>query len=179
MTARARQEHGWTPQADTRDERPREPLPQCVIREARTEDRGFMFANYLSSAHGSFAYRNMPRPAFDHYGSRLLEELLDRCQPLVVERKDSPGELIAFSVSERPLRNLDHIVLHFLYIKYAYRQQRLGAAVIKTLGHDPKRTQLFCTHMTTAWWFVGPKFGAIYNPFYLFPQFHTDKERPE
>lgn len=182
MTARARQQHGWTPpmgRFEIRDERPKQDLPPCVIREARHEDRGFIFKHYLQSAQGSFMFRNMPPPAFDHYGAWLLEQLLDRCQALVVHSKADPDKLIAFSVSERPLRSLDHIVLHFLYIKHDYRQQGLGAAMLKTIGHDPKRTQLFATHTTTAWWFIGPKFGAIFNPFYLFPQFHAEKEKTE
>lgn len=165
--------------ADLREERPRQPLPPCVIREMRPEDRGFVFGNYLKSAGNAYAYRNMPKPAFDHYGSRMLEELIQRSQTLVVSRKEEPDELIAFAVSERPFRSLDQIVLHFAYIKHDFREQGLGTALVKTIGHDPRRgTQLFATHMTTAWFHIGPKFGALYNPFYLWTQFHHDKKEP-
>jgi L-amino acid N-acyltransferase YncA len=164
--------------ADLREARPRQPLPPCVIREARPEDRGFIFGNYLKSAYSSFAYRNMPAPAFQHFAARLLEQLIERSQVLVVHRKDDENALLAFAVSERPFKGMSQIVLHFMYIKHDYREQGLGGAILKAIGHDPDKTQLFATHMTSAWFHIGPKFGAIYNPFFLWPQFQTDKEIP-
>lgn len=169
----------WSPKGqrlDIRDERPRQPLPPCVIREALPSDRGFIFANFLKSANSAFAYRSMMRAAFDHYASRMLEGLLDRSQALVVSTKADPDTLIAFAVHERPFRSLDTIVLHFIYVIYDYREQGLASAVVKAIGHDPRKTQLFSTHMTTAWFHIGPKFGAIHNPFFLWPQFHHEKK---
>lgn len=169
---------GWhvSERADLREARERQPLPPCVIREMRPEDRGFIFGNFLKSAHGAYAYRNMPLPAFQHFGAKLLDQLIERSQVLVVSEKADPDTLIGFAVAERPFRKMESIVLHFIYVKHDYRESGLGSALIKALGHDGKNTQLFATHMTVAWFHVGPRFGAVHNPFFLWEQFHADKE---
>lgn len=161
---------------DDREERERKPLPPCVIREARPEDRGMIFGMFLKSAHSGFVYRSMAEPAFKNYGARLLETLINRSQVITVSKKGDADTLLGFAIAERPFKHLGHIVLHFIYIKYDYRQQGLGSAMIKALGHDGKNTTLFATHMNPAWFLIGPKFGAVYNPFLLWPEFHTNKE---
>ncbi len=163
------------------DEKPfervkRKPLPACVIREMVPSDRDLIFGTYLKHGHNCYAYRNMTRPAFANYGARLLEQLIGRSQVLVAEAKDG-GELLGFAITERPFKNLDHVVLHFVYVKAEYRMNRLCSKLIEVAkGREKAKTTLFATHMNPTWWLLSRVLPNIYNPFLLFPEYHTDRK---
>lgn len=152
------------------------PLPPCMIREMNEADRDFVFGTYTKHGHGAFAFRNMTDAAFANYGSRLLDQVIKRSQVLVAENTDD-GSLIAFSIAERPFKNIDQVVLHFVYVKAAYRQNRLCSKMIEVVkGLNRPRAQLFTTHMNPTWWLLSRAIPNIYNPFLLFPEFQTERK---
>ncbi len=155
-------------------------LPPCVIREMRagdSSDRGYVFHRYVRTAHNCYAYRNMAAPAFQHYGARQLEILLDRCQSLVVHHKGEDDRLIGFIIGERPLDDLDQLVIHFAYVEYPYRKQKLGSAMLQAMGYNG-RAALFVTHENVASRTVQSFSKHIHIelcPFYLDTHFHRGK----
>ena len=155
------------------------PLPALLIREMQPNDRGFIAHSYLNTAQHCFAWRNMPGPAFRAFGSRLLDQLLARAQVLVMCAKDEPDKLFAFSIAERPFKDIEQIVLHFIFVRRSYHQRGLCGSLMRTLGYDAnRRTPIFATHDNPAWYLLGSKYRSIYNPFFLWPEFQTDpKER--
>lgn len=154
----------------------RKPLPPCVIREMVPTDRDLIFGTYLKHGHNCYGFRNMTRPAFANYGARLLEELIERSTTFVAEAKDG-GELLGYAIAERPFKRIDHVVLHFTYVKAEYRMNRLCSKLLEVVkGIDPAKTTLFATHMNPTWWILTRVVPNIYNPFLLCKQYQTEKE---
>lgn len=154
------------------------PLPQCVIREMVETDRDLVFGTYLKHAFNCFAFRNMKQAAFANYGARLLEKLLKRSTVFVAESRVD-GALLGYAICERPFSNIEHVVLHFVYVKDRYRQNRLCAKLIEVVkGIDPAKSTLFTTHMNPTWWLLSKYITNVYNPFLLCPEYQTDRKEP-
>lgn len=163
--------------ADDKFERvKRKPLPPCVIREMVPSDRDLIFGTYLKHGHNCYAFRNMTRPAFANYGARLLEQLLERSTTFVAEAKEG-GELLGYAIAERPFKRVEHVVLHFAYVKAEYRMNRLCSKFLEVVrGITPAKATIFATHMNPTWWILTRVIPNIYNPFLLFPEFQTDRK---
>lgn len=154
----------------------RVPLPPCIIREMAETDRDLIFGTYLKHGHNCFAFRNMTDSAFANYGARLLEQLISRSNVWVAESKVD-GELLGYAIAERPFKNLDHVVLHFAYVKDRYRQNRLCAKLVEVVkGLDPAKATLFTTHMNPTWWLLTKFIPNVYNPFLLCKEYQTDRK---
>jgi ribosomal protein S18 acetylase RimI-like enzyme len=159
-----------------------EGAPACLVRIAKPEDMSWLAKTYVMTAQRMFRFRNMEHPGKKSYLGALFAELCQRCQVVVLCEETDQDKLWGFCISERPFDDFDRIVMHIVHVDERLRQKGYGAALIKAIGHDKRKTALYVTGWNAVWEMIegatfgpGRRFGSVYRPQYLCP--HEHKER--
>jgi hypothetical protein len=121
------------------------------------------------------SYRNgnvtagIPHTVFYSWYHKVIDELLPRCQVIVLCSVDRPDQIFGWMVAEK-VQGLH--VIHYIYVKGPF--QKLGAAskLVETFLGGEEDPVVVITHMTgPARWVLehtGLKKKWVYNPFWLF-----------
>jgi hypothetical protein len=134
---------------------------QVQIRSATEADVPFIFNSWLKSYKGSSAVRNVSAPVYFDFHHKLIEKLLQRSQVHVLCSPDDSSQVFGYIVAEQ-VEGVQ--VIHYAYVKYAFRGMGLCSMLAKHAGLD-KQIGGFYTHEThsTLKLLNGSKF--VYNPY--------------
>lgn len=119
---------------------------QVSIRLGRPSDDPFIFSSWLKSYFvGSDFCKDMTKTTFYAYHHKIVERILRRSQALIVTPIGEDDLILAYMVSE--VATATNPILHYLYVKEAFRGDGMASLLIKTAGIPQKAT---ITHVTNA-----------------------------
>lgn len=122
------------------------PLLPITLRDATTEDLGYIIKCWLES------YRNSPygknlAPA-DYYRDQYAEtsRILARCPVTIASLTEDPDTICGFICSERLPEDI--VVIHYVYVKLLFRKEGVAKMLCNSAGPT---TPTVCSH--TNWVF--------------------------
>lgn len=127
-----------------------------TIRNVNETDLPFIYSSFLRSIYYSNKYFNkVPAKLFFEKYKIVVNHILNR--PFVIIKivclEDMPDIVLGYAIAE------EH-VLHYVYVKEAWRTQRLSALLVSTLMEIKE-----VSHLTTIGDVIRLKKGWVYNPF--------------
>lgn len=133
---------------------------QVQIRTANESDVPFIFNSWLKSYRSSNAAKNISNPVYFDFHHKLLENILQRSNVLVLCDTADTAQVFGYIVAQ----DLDGVkVLHYAYVKFAFRGMGLANMLLTEAGLS-KQVGGFYTHETgVGQKLVGDKF--VYNPY--------------
>lgn len=134
---------------------------QVQLRNATEADVPFIFNSWLKSYRSSNSVKNVSNPVYFEFHHKAIEKLLQRCSVQVLCSPDDASQVFGYLVCEQ----VEQVpVLHYAYVKYAFRGMGLCKLLMQNAGLD-KQVGGFYTHETSAAvkMFSGSKF--IFNPY--------------
>lgn len=124
-----------------------------VVRPALDEDMNFVAASWFESFwKGAVRDTGMPFETYKAGQDALIRKLTSSCKVIVVAAAVAPDEIVGYVVRDGDL-------LHYLYVKSAYRRLGIGSE----LASGCKRF----THLTRAGNRVARSVGMSYDPYAL------------
>lgn len=127
-------------------------------------DEPLVRSAWIASALSGYAYRGMPRGKAESSLRECIDQALERSVTLVVADKARPEHAIGWSVSEHV--DDDTTIVHYVYVKQAWRRKGVGSALARAMGLlDTKRVTY--SHANTTSVRIGPQRGWQYDPFTL------------
>jgi len=135
------------------------------LRPLLESDKPFIFSCWLKSFRDEVAFKAIPNERFFTMHKKIVEDVLNRSTiELLVDQKD-PDHLFGFICYE--IRN-DSNLLHFIYIKTAFRRLGLAKKAIFLCIKDLDKPSYY-THQTYASPFLAPLLNAKYYPYGVQP----------
>lgn len=135
-----------------------------LYRTATQADLPFIFSSWLDSyANSSPLTVNILKSVFHREHRKVIDRLLreEAIQVVVICLDDDPNVICGFLVFEQ-----DPEILHYAYIKSAFRRLGIMTGAFKMLGVDAGKTT--CTHWTYLLSQLKPKWPKlIFNPYLL------------
>ncbi len=159
-------------------------LLPIAIRDAEPTDEGFIISTWLKSFRkGSDFARNIYRDLFFTFHHGIVETILARpnTAKLVACQPDAPEVIYGYMVFARMdpevfyrLKLEFRPIVHYLYVKEAFRQMRVASRLIEKSAIDPSR--IYLTHhtrdkadMNEFTWSV-EEHRRVPNPWYMKPR---------
>lgn len=134
---------------------------QVQIRSATEADVPFIFNSWLKSYRGSNAAKNISNPVYFEFHHKLIEGLLKRSQVHVLCSPEDSSQVFGYLVHEV----VDEvIVLHYVYIKYAFRGMKLCSLLLKHANIDASKGG-FYTHDTHSSSKLLKNSKFVFNPY--------------
>jgi hypothetical protein len=121
----------------------------------------FIFNSWLKSYRNANACKSISNPVYFDFQHKLIEKILKRSQVEMLCSPDDPTQVYGYIVSER-IEGV--IVLHYCYVKYAFRGIGLCSMLMQHIKLD-KQAGGFYTHDTHAIVKVLGKSNFVYNPY--------------
>ena len=135
------------------------------IRDIDSNDIPFIFSTWLKSyKHSSAFAKRITNDVFFDFHHRLVDAIIRRPQTLIKVAclAEDPFVIIGYLVSEdtRPA------VIHYLFVKKAFRQMRVAQILLNTLEQDPG--ECVFTHWSYDADHLLRKYpNATYNPYLI------------
>lgn len=134
---------------------------QVQIRNAIESDVPFIFNSWLKSYRGANAAKNISNPVYFDFQHQAIESLLKRSQVFVLCSPDDQSQVFGYVVCEK-LEDID--IVHYIYIKYAFRGMGLGQMLLKHANIDAQ-VGGFYTHETHSTVKLAQNSKFVYNPY--------------
>ena len=134
------------------------------LRTANDEDLPFIFNSWLKSFRDSYFARDIPDTIYfaDHH--KVIERLLKNSVVMISCNEDDPSQLYGYAVGSEE----DGIfVLHFIYVKYTFRNLGIGTLLLKTFGHTGESASVY-THCNSLAIRLAAKYNFVYHPYLMF-----------
>lgn len=134
---------------------------QVQIRNATEADVPFIFNSWLKSYRSSNSVKNISNPVYFEFQHKVIEKLLTRSQVYMLCASDDPSQVYGYLVCEE----IEQVpVLHYCYVKYAFRGMKLCSMLMKHAKLDKQRGG-FYTYETHAITKLLGKSAFVYNPY--------------
>lgn len=134
---------------------------QVQIRSATEADVPFIFNSWLKSYRGANAVKSVSNPVYFEFQHKTIEKLLQRSQVYMLCSPDDSSQVFGYVVCEK----IEEIpVLHYAYVKYAFRGMGLCKLLMQHAGLD-KHVGGFYTHETHATNKLLSNGKFVYNPY--------------
>lgn len=134
---------------------------QVQIRNATEADVPFIFNSWLKSYRSALAVKTVSNPVYFEFQHKAIEKLLQRSQVHMLCSPDDASQVFGYVVCEK----VEEIpVLHYAYIKYAFRGMGLCKLLMQHAGLD-KQTGGFYTHETHSTIKLLKNGKFVYNPY--------------
>ena len=134
---------------------------QVQIRNATEADVPFIFNSWLKSYRNANAVKSISNPVYFEFQHKAIEKLLQRSQVYILCSATDATQVYGYIVAEE-IENIP--VLHFCYIKYAFRGMNLCSLLMQHAKLD-KNVGGFYTHETHAILKVLGNSKFVYNPY--------------
>lgn len=138
-------------------------MKEWMIRPPRKEDIEFIYSTWTRSyRHGSAVGKSLNKDSefYPEY-NKVIDWLLSQPDSSVhvLSLQDQPEIILAYAVSQKK-------VLHFIFVKEAFKNLGLEEALLKEIG----KIEVY-THKTVSIKKIMQKYAkAMYNPFLLYYQ---------
>ena len=137
-----------------------------VYRQMTPKDSPFVYSTWLRSYRQMPFAQNMSNDTFFHHHKQIIEKILSKPNTKVVmvcEDAD-PDHLYGYSVVEQ---YGDATIIHYVYIKHAYRKLGLAKNLITTQYPLFGDKLTFVTHESRHHKQFKDKFNIEYNPYII------------
>lgn len=118
------------------------------IRYAGKDDVAFITNSWLKSYRESHSVDSIPNRVYYWYHHKILEQLLARSAVVVLCNEEDPDQILAWACVEKLVDKV--LVIHYLYVKHAFRKQGLARRLMGFLFDKEKPSAMFVTHWTRA-----------------------------
>lgn len=122
---------------------------QVAIRPHQAADKDFIFHSWLKAykRYSHFA-RRIPHNIFFRFHHAILERLLSRpsVSVLIAHPEGEPDVIIGYLASENEPQFYKTKLIHFIYVKSAFRNLGIATALLKEAQINPDESQF--THWT-------------------------------
>lgn len=138
------------------------------IRPATKRDIPFITSGWLEGFREAPMVRGVPNNLYYYYHHKILERLLPRSTVLVMCNAEDDDQLMGFCCAEVMDKCL---VLHYIYVKHAFRNLGVAKQFIKLLQTTEKTAAVQYTAKTPAIFPLELKMknqGMVYNPYLLY-----------
>lgn len=139
-----------------------------TIRRATAEDRGFVVKPWLQELRRSSTTRYVSDSVFFQQHGRLVQKLLARASVDLACDPADDQHFYGFVAHEPGVAEHAEPVIHWLYVKMAFRQLGLGRSLLAHVTHGGRAIASHATDML-----MGPmravieKYGITYDPYVL------------
>ena len=131
------------------------------LRWATQSDYPFIANSYLKSYRSAPAAKAMINDVyFPEYKARL-EAMVASGSVLVACATDDPDQILGYLIFTELA---GHTLLHYVYVKYPFRQHGIASNLIATAKPDFNKTHTVVTHQPKSWQEVSNKYQLVYNP---------------
>lgn len=114
------------------------------IRPIQSDDESFVYSTWLKNyRHSSTFAREIRDGIFFKFHHKVIERILKRGVTSIVCLQDDPNTILGYLVTEE-WEGLG--ILHYCYVKYAFRQMGLATRLIKS--SDVMRSSVEFSHLT-------------------------------
>lgn len=131
------------------------------IRKASEADVNFIFSSWLKSYRQSQACRNVANTVYYTEHHKVIERLLQSCDVYVACSDTDVADIYGFSCGE-VVGGI--FVLHYIYVKHAFRQMGLGTQLLQVFQHNADSAAMY-THHTRPADDLAPRYRFVYNPY--------------
>lgn len=152
----------------------KEILDQVHLRMMTKDDENFIYSSWLKSNKDAIPAKYMHAGTYFVEHKKIIEDKMSNSYILILCDNDDDTQIYGFIVVEDPF------VVHFLYVKYNYRQWGLGRHMLtaavphigqRPINDDEERTvetlPTVVTHLPHGWTILKKKFNLTYNPYIL------------
>lgn len=144
-------------------------IAHVVLRPYDLDDAKFLMHSWLRSMRGMFR-----DSTDDDYYSGVQQDIMSlaKCAKVIVAcDREKPWFIYGYCVADEAASREDPLVVHYIFVKNAYRRQGIGTAMMKAHGWYPDRIV-----MATFWNYYLKQLRHVvrlrYNPWYLRHSIH-------
>lgn len=135
------------------------------IRAATDADVGYVLKSWLETyRRESLWAKHMENEVFYPRHRAVVTELVEQDDTIVAVNANDPAHLLGFACGRR-VKNA--LVIHFVYVKFAFRNFGVGRALLSTFEWDGKEP-VTATHWTHSVDGLSRTKPILYNPYLLF-----------
>jgi GNAT superfamily N-acetyltransferase len=138
--------------------------PPIRLRPGTETDAPFAFNSWLKCYRHSRLALQMQNEVYFSGHHKVIEGLLKNCSCIVACSPDDLSQIYGYAVGEK---RDGQLVVHFIYVKEAYRRLGIGLLLLKSLGYELGQPYFF-TQKTHAVEKYEKKYPIIYHPYLAF-----------
>lgn len=152
-------------------------MSQVSMRRATPEDGRFVADSWLRSYKGAYHVKRVPAEVYWKQHRAVIAHAVDRSDVWIACDPHDPWTIWGWICAER---DGSALVVHYVYVKDAFRGFRVGSHLVKALCDEAPTTHVFYTADTKgARHFLRglEEFGAlpervepVYNPYLMYPR---------
>lgn len=135
-----------------------------AIRDYRPDDFNFIAHSYLRSRRGTYEATRLPDEVYYPTYKERLETMLRISQVRILCAEDDPGHIGGYLITSK-LADWD--VVHYIYIKHAFRGLGLASALLKQVVPNFGQTLSICTHLPKSRAPWAEKYKLMFDPKYV------------
>ncbi len=135
-------------------------LPK-MIRPPNPNDLNFIYSSWLNSYNDHNKFQPIKGPAYYGYHKLLINKLLNQSLVSVICNPDDTEQILGYAIYQ--IQN-DSLILHWLYIKYSFRQLGLSKYLINSLLDNIKNKTFIITLKGSNYDLYKDKYDHTYNP---------------
>lgn len=152
---------------------------KVIYRPANERDIPFVLSSWLKSYRQSEFAQPMPNEIYYDNHTQIIKNILSKAYTIMICDPDDDNHIYGFICAE----NTNKQILHYMYVKYTYRNFKICENALMTFFPDFKKENLYLTHIdktylrkkedTTDYYrssfFLKKKddYKLIYNPYLL------------
>jgi len=136
---------------------------QVVFRQYDPKgDRGVVLAPWVRQIRAMKPFDKMDSTDFQRHKDRVIEPLIERCTPVVAAHPDASDQVFGWVCGAMDGQDQ---VLHFIYVRGAFRRFGIGTALMKTQFPGLGTRPLYYTHRTAAMKHFADRWNARWDPY--------------
>lgn len=123
-------------------------------------DSGLVIKTWMDHCRSMAPFKSMPREAIKAH-THLMEELVARHRPMMICGSEEDSVLVKGWICADTERH----VLHFLYVRNAWRQRGIGTALMRVNFPGFRRRPIYHTHPGRSVKHLRQKWMLVHNPY--------------
>jgi hypothetical protein len=135
---------------------------KILLRTNKPADTHYIYNSWLVSYRNSDFARHMPNDVYYNHHKLLIGALLSRSITTVACNPEDEDQIYGYAVYE----NVSVPILHFIYVKYAFRGFGIEKMLIDSVQAD-REIPLFITHAPWNFRALKEEFNLIHNIYLL------------
>lgn len=150
--------------------------PKFLLRPAEPSDLPMIFSAWLKNQRRVGHNALMTNTVYFEGEDKRMKRILEGASLALMVNLEDQNHIFGFMAWEYVE---DLFVLHYIYIKQAFRNFRLGTTAIKTIYSQFGRDAFICTNISPSIADKREKYKCRYNPYVLETVFKARELKPE
>lgn len=141
-------------------------LVPCSFRHVTDADLALIRSSWMRSLRESQTHRDVEASVYKTNQPLIINGLIRRSLTIMAVNPEDPTQIFGYVVATPTTSNV--CVLHWLYVKSAFRKLGIGSALVREAIHETEANTNYpvcCTYISHNFNWLKDKLNLVYNPY--------------